>query len=209
MGGRPRRSRLRRGHRGMSQRYSDLGSNSLSPVRRAEEIIEPRARSSHRRLAQLYAMADQCYAAVRLDEGVRLRRGRSARNRQRTLRRGAVWDRHRRYGADPYILDGCARIGGLDDVPQRDRSGDDAHMLHPGVHLVIDAGFRRRRRRRPRRRRRDLVATAETVTDNPAVDLLCAGGVWLPSSRHGSCWCQILDAGDDPPVRRRTACTDR
>jgi predicted ATPase len=37
----------------------------------AEEIIEPARRAEHRRLAQLYAMAARCYAAVRLDDGVR------------------------------------------------------------------------------------------------------------------------------------------
>jgi predicted ATPase/class 3 adenylate cyclase len=37
----------------------------------AEEIIEPARKVEHRRLAQLYAVTARCFAAIRLDEGVR------------------------------------------------------------------------------------------------------------------------------------------
>ncbi len=40
------------------------------PVGWAEELIEPARRVNHRRLAQLYVLAAQCYAAGRLDDAV-------------------------------------------------------------------------------------------------------------------------------------------
>jgi hypothetical protein len=50
---------------------SILGSwvEQFEPGAWAEEIIESARRVEHRRLAQLYAVAARCYAAVRLDEG--------------------------------------------------------------------------------------------------------------------------------------------
>jgi predicted ATPase/class 3 adenylate cyclase len=40
------------------------------PVGWAEELIEPARRANHRRLAQLYVVASECYAAGRLDDAV-------------------------------------------------------------------------------------------------------------------------------------------
>ena len=40
------------------------------PIRWAEELIEPAHAVQHRRLAQLYAMATQCFTAGRIDEAV-------------------------------------------------------------------------------------------------------------------------------------------
>src|SRR5258708_2419504 len=50
-----------------------LGSwvEQFEPGAWAEEIIEPARRVEHRRLAQLYAVTARCYAAIRLEEGVR------------------------------------------------------------------------------------------------------------------------------------------
>jgi predicted ATPase len=42
----------------------------FEPVAWAEELIEPTRTVEHRRLAQLYAMATQCYAAGRLDDAI-------------------------------------------------------------------------------------------------------------------------------------------
>src|SRR6478609_7611200 len=51
---------------------SILGSwvEQFEPGAWVAEIIEPARRVEHRRLAQLYAAAARCYAAIRLDEGV-------------------------------------------------------------------------------------------------------------------------------------------
>ena len=47
----------------------------FEPVAWAEELIEPAKAVDHRRLAQLYVMAAQCYAAGRIDDGTPLCRG--------------------------------------------------------------------------------------------------------------------------------------
>jgi predicted ATPase len=44
---------------------------NFEPVAWAEELVEPARAVDHRRLAQLYAMATQCYAAGRLDDAHR------------------------------------------------------------------------------------------------------------------------------------------
>ena len=43
---------------------------NFEPVAWAEELVEPARAVDHRRLAQLYAMATQCYAAGRLDDAL-------------------------------------------------------------------------------------------------------------------------------------------
>ena len=44
------------------------GSEQHEPIAWAEELIEPAKATEHRRLAQLYVMAAQCYAAGRIDD---------------------------------------------------------------------------------------------------------------------------------------------
>ena len=73
----------------------------FEPVAWAEELIEPAKAVDHRRLAQLYVMAAQCYAAGRLDDALGYAEAGQARHRQRTFRRDPV--RFRSWLGGPYI----------------------------------------------------------------------------------------------------------
>ena len=54
-------------HRLLRRRSSVSMVEQYEPVAWAEELIEPAEAVDHRRLAQLYVIASQCYAAGRID----------------------------------------------------------------------------------------------------------------------------------------------
>ena len=69
--GLPPKATLTARRRSPSARQSSaLWSNSTSPLEWAEELIESARSVNHRRLADLYAVTAQCYAAGRLDDAV-------------------------------------------------------------------------------------------------------------------------------------------
>ena len=70
VGRRPRRPRHRRRHRHIRGVPRCSGSQQYEPVAWAEELDRPARVIDHRRLAQLYVMAAQCYVAGRIDDAV-------------------------------------------------------------------------------------------------------------------------------------------
>ena len=119
LGGRPRRPRYRCDHRVLCRLARDGGSNCTSPSVGRRSSSSLRGPSDHRRLAQLYTVAAQCFAVGRIDDAIRY--GESARPR---IERGG-------YRRHPVRLRGINRHGAPTwpapektamMVPQRDRA---------------------------------------------------------------------------------------
>ena len=96
------------------------------PVAWAEELIEPARAVEHHRLAQLYAMAAQCYATGRLDDSFGYAEAGQVADRQRALRSGF---RHlRKLDRWCVLMVGALQtVGRL--VPQHDRTKAGTHSF--------------------------------------------------------------------------------
>jgi hypothetical protein len=148
------------------------------PIAWPEELVEPAKAVNHRRLAQLYVMAAQCYAAGRIEE---------AHGYAEAAQATIASERFDRvpYDAECWFGGGYLMMGHPEHwvqfVPQNDRSYEDPHppcpvVLGDGVDVlqplrIRDSGFER-------------PTHCHRCGRESSHGCVCAGSIWIRSPRR-------------------------